>query len=462
MGASVPVLVALLFAVILSFLPAPAAAHLTPNSEIQLDFASDRVTADVVIPLNELDYALRRPLARDATGQLPPTEQHPLAAWLAPRIGATSPAGRAFAVTLTELRIGTDAGPPDVRFTATLTPPPGSSPRAFTLRYTPVIETVPGHFVLVLVRSDFAGGHVGHDPALLGGLRAGAMTMVIDRGAPSRWNGFRSAIGLGMHHIAEGHDHLLFLITLLLPAPLLALGRRWGGFGGAHYTLRGLVGVVTAFTLGHSVTLIGGAFFGWKLAAAPVESLIALSILVSALHGLRPLFPRREMLVAGGFGLVHGLAFATLVGHYGLAPLDKAVSILGFNLGIEIVQLAVVLCTMPALVLLAHTRFYGWIRIPGALFAAFAAGAWLLERVTGADNPVGRTIDAGLGYAPWLVAGLTVAAAVLYARRERNSSPSSLGEGDHAQHGGGDGGADAARAAPLHPAAPLRGPPPRA
>jgi len=410
-------LILLVAILLITLFPAPAAAHLTPNSEIQLDFTSDHISADIAIPLNELDYALRLPLARDARGELAPTEQKALAAWLARRIGATTPAGRPFATALTNLRIGTDSSPPDVRFSVAFTPPPGASPRAFTLRYTPVIESVPGHFALVLVRSDFAGGHVGHDPALLGGLRAGAMTMAIDRGAPSRWNGFRSAIGLGMHHIAEGHDHLLFLITLLLPAPLLALGRRWGGFGGARYTLRGLIGVVTAFTLGHSVTLIGGAFFGWQLPPAPVESLIALSILVSALHGLRPLFPRREMLVAGGFGLVHGLAFATLVGHYGLEPLEKAVSILGFNLGIEIVQLAVVLCTMPALVMLAQTRFYGWIRLPGALFAAFAAGAWLVERVTGAENPVGRAIDAGLGYAPWLVAALTLAAGIAYRRR---------------------------------------------
>src|SRR5438045_3779903 len=107
-------------------------------------------------------------------------------------------------------------------------------------------------------------------------------------------------------------------------------------------TLGRLAGVVSAFTLGHSVTLIGGAFFGWRLPAQPVEVAIAVSILVSAVHAARPLFAGREPWVAAGFGLVHGLAFATVIGNFGLDPLEKAQSILGFNLGIELVQLAVV------------------------------------------------------------------------------------------------------------------------
>ncbi len=106
--------------------------------------------------------------------------------------------------------------------------------------------------------------------------------------------------------------------------------------------------MVTAFTIGHSITLIGGAFFGWALPSRPVEVLIAISILVSAIHACRPLFPGREAWVAGGFGLVHGLAFATLIGRFGLEPLQKAQSILGFNLGIELVQLGVVLAILPA------------------------------------------------------------------------------------------------------------------
>jgi hypothetical protein len=392
-------------------LAAPASAHLTPNSEIMLEFAPDHVAAHAVIPLGELEYAMREKLPLDARNQ--PADPAALSRWLAPRIGVTAADGRAWTIVLTDLRIGYDAGPPDIRFNATLRPPPGAALRAFLLRWEPVLAQSPNHFALVLIDRDFAGGHVGPDPKLIGGLQAGRTTIAVDRGDASMFRGFGASIGLGMHHIAEGHDHLLFLITLLIPAPLIAIGRRWSGYAGLRVTLRHLVGVVTAFTIGHSVTLVGGAFFHWKLPAQPVEALIALSILISALHGFRPIFPRREMLVAGGFGLVHGLAFATLIGGYGLDAREKALSILGFNLGIEAVQLIVVACTMPALILVARTRWYDGVRVFGAAFAGIAAFAWLAERLTGVDNAIGRAIDIALGKAPIAIAVLTVAALIL-------------------------------------------------
>ena len=167
-------------------------------------------------------------------------------------------------------------------------------------------------------------------------------------------------------HIADGTDHLLFLLALILPAPLVAAGGRWGGYAGGRTALRRIVKVVTAFTLGHSITLVLGAL-GWaRLPGAVVESVIALSILVSAVHALVPIFRGREVFIAGGFGLVHGLAFAATLADFGLDPWTMASSVLGFNLGIEAVQLLVILAAMPWLVLLARSRVYGPFRIAGA------------------------------------------------------------------------------------------------
>ena len=139
--------------------------------------------------------------------------------------------------------------------------------------------------------------------------------IVIDRSGGSWFQGFAAMFRLGARHIAEGTDHLLFLLALILPAPLLAAGGRWGGYAGGKTALRRIVKVVTAFTLGHSITLVfGGAGLGAPPGAV-VESAIALSILVSAVHALVPIFRGREVFIAGGFGLVHGLAFAaTLAG----------------------------------------------------------------------------------------------------------------------------------------------------
>ncbi len=195
------------------------------------------------------------------------------------------------------------------------------------------------------------------------------------------WSGFHAAFRLGVHHIAEGADHLLFLITLLLPAPLLAVAGRWSGRATVHRSLLHILGIVTAFTLGHSLTLALSAFGLVSLPSRPVEVLIAVSILVSAIHALRPLFPGREALIAAAFGVVHGLAFASALNALGVTGWYRLVSLLGFNLGIEAMQLLVVALTLPPLILLSRTTFYPAFRIAGAICASTAASVWIIQRV---------------------------------------------------------------------------------
>lgn len=368
-----------------------ARAHLLPNSAIYLDFSGDSVSAEIVIPAGELAYAAGK-------GAGPGT-------YLLRHFGAATLAGQPWAIRLLNVRRSAD-----ISVHLEMIPPPGASPRIFMLRHDAIIDRVPNHFALVFARSDYRGGILSSEPEMIGGLQGAGATMLVDRGEGSGWHGFAAAVRLGIKHISEGHDHLLFLIALILPAPLLAQGRRWGRYGGVRHMMRGLVAVVTAFTVGHSLTLIGGAFFGWRLPVQPVEILIALSILVSAIHAWRPLFAGHETWVAAGFGLVHGLAFATLIGNFGLEPLQKAQAILGFNLGIEIVQLAVIASLMPALLLFARTEAYQPLRRAGALCAGIAALAWMIERIAGTRNMVGEGIDRGLAHAPWLLAAITVAA----------------------------------------------------
>ena len=113
---------------------------------------------------------------------------------------------------------------------------------------------------------------------------------------PAWLNGiqFSSLFRLGMRHIAEGTDHLLFLLVLLLPAPLLVCGPRWGRPSGVRRSLLRILGIVTAFTLGHSITLALAALNVVNVPSRPVEALIAVSILVSAVHACRPMFPRKR------------------------------------------------------------------------------------------------------------------------------------------------------------------------
>jgi hypothetical protein len=218
--------------------------------------------------------------------------------------------------------------------------------------------------------------------------------------------GFASIFRLGMRHIAEGTDHLLFLLALLLPAPLLALGSRWIGFAGARHSLLHILKVVTAFTIGHSITLALAALGLVRVPTHPIEVLIAISILVSAIHALRPLFPGREALIAAFFGLIHGLAFAATLEELGLGRWERVTGILAFNLGIETTQLIVVAAIMPSLVLLSRLRSYSVLRIGGALFAGGASAGWIVERLLHVNYSVDLLVDGLALHAVWVAGGL--------------------------------------------------------
>ncbi len=218
--------------------------------------------------------------------------------------------------------------------------------------------------------------------------------------------GFASIFRLGMRHIAEGTDHLLFLLALLLPAPLLVIGSRWGGFAGVRGSLLRILKVVTAFTVGHSITLGLAALGLVRVPSRPIEVLIAVSILVSAVHALRPLFPGREAAIAAFFGLIHGLALATTLSELGLCRWQRVASILGFNLGIETMQLLVVAAVMPSLVLMSRTGGYPFLRTAGALFAGFASLGWIAERLLGLQNSVDAVVTAVASQSVWIAGGL--------------------------------------------------------
>jgi hypothetical protein len=168
--------------------------------------------------------------------------------------------------------------------------------------------------------------------------------------------------------------------------------------------------IVTSFTIGHSITLLIGAL-GWlRLPVQPVEILIAFSILVSAIHAIKPIFPGKEMYVAAGFGLIHGLAFASILANLKLSAGTMALSILGFNLGIEVMQLFVVLITIPWLILLNQTPTYKYVRGGGAIISGIVAMAWIWERVTQMPNFVSAFVNKEAEQAPWAILILAVLA----------------------------------------------------
>lgn len=402
-------LAAIVVAGVLATTAQEAAAHDLRGTALYLDIGEHQVLLEAQLPVEQLRLAMEPSLQLPAAALLP-AQSGPLTAYLQQHLRAAAPDGSAFALHVRSLatqRI--DDGEMLVAQVA-LAPPAGASARSFTLGYDAIVHKVVTHNVYVFVRHDLKGALLGDKPELIGFLHFQNKHLVVDRSGGSWWRAFRSVATLGMHHIAEGTDHLLFLLMLLLPAPLLARRDGWGAPRGAVRSGLAVVKIVSAFTVGHSLTLLLGAVCGVHLPERPVEVLIAVSIAVSAFHALCPLFAGRETLLAGGFGLVHGLAFSSALLRFGYDPATLWFSVLGFNLGVEVMQVALVLVIMPWLILLSGSRAYRPLRIGGALLGAVAACGWVGERAFGIHTPVPAAIEALASHTAWVIGALAALA----------------------------------------------------
>ena len=385
------------------FLSTVAVAHSMYQSDVMLDFIGGEIHADVQVPLERIGTVFGKPvdpqtLHRDGAS---------LNVYVLNRFGAHTPDGRPFATRLqSPLKIIVVDGAPYLVARLVLTPPASSQTEVFEIEDNVVLDSLPAQVALVSIRSDWSTSVFANDPQLVGVLRSNARSLTIDRRGRSWFRGFGSIFRLGMRHIAEGTDHLLFLLALLLPAPLLVIGSRWTGSAGVRQSLLRILKIITAFTVGHSITLALAALGLVRVPSRPIEVLIAVSILISALHALRPLFPGREAGIAAFFGLIHGLAFATILGELGLGRWERVASIFAFNLGIETMQLIVVAATMPSLVLLSRTNLYSVLRIGGALFAGLASVGWMAERLLEVHTPVDLVVDSIAHHAGWIAGGL--------------------------------------------------------
>lgn len=357
-------------------------AHSVPNSVVMLDFYRDEVAMELTLTMSELAAAAGLPLMDDPP-EAATRYKAELGDYLRGHLRAVAPDGRAWTAEVRRIEVALNQTQPDVVARLWMTPPAGALSRRFILDYEVICRELPGHAALVSVRNDWNGAVFSGQPKLLGVAQRSAPSLTVDRSRGSFWQGFDAVLTLGMRHIAGGGDHLLFLFVLLLPAPLLAAGSRWGNFRGVKGSFGQLLKVVTAFTVGHSLTLILGGFGEMRLPQKPVEILIAGSILVTAVHAIRPWFAGREVWVAGGFGLVHGLAFADSIAAFGFSPWYMALTILGFNLGVELMQATLVITAVPPLMLLSRSRFYAPARVVGAALAGGAALVWIGERVRG-------------------------------------------------------------------------------
>lgn len=193
------------------------------------------------------------------------------------------------------------------------------------------------------------------------------------RAAESQYEVAWTYLVLGVEHILGGVDHLLFVLALLL---IVRGGKR-------------IIATITAFTLAHSITLVG-ATLGWvNVPGPPVEAIISLSIVFVAaevIHGLRGkqgVTASAPWLVAFSFGLLHGFGFAGALAEVGLPQNAIPVALLMFNVGVEVGQLIFVVAMLALRFVLTHLpgREPQWATPAIAYGIGTIAAFWTIERV---------------------------------------------------------------------------------
>ena len=347
-------------------------AHKASDSYLVVTAEGATVTAQWDIALRDIDFALG--LDQDSNGEITwgelRTRQADIAAWALSRLELTR-GGGACPLQTKELQVDehTDGAFAVLKLTGTCAGATGP----LGLHYRLLFDLDGLHRGLLRATVD-GGTHTSVLSPTSGVVQFGADGI-------SRLQQFKQYLVEGVWHIWIGFDHILFLLSLLLPAVLILDGKTWRGAERFGQAWKEVLWVVTSFTMAHSITLSLAALGLVSLPSRLVESAIALSVVLAAANNVWPMVSHRRWVVAFCFGLIHGFGFASVLAELGLPTDALALSLLGFNLGVELGQLAIVAVFLPVAFALRHTAFYRkGVFVGGSLLTMVVAAVWLAER----------------------------------------------------------------------------------
>ncbi len=351
-------------------------AHKASDSYLAISVGPDGTRGQWDIALRDLDYALG--LDADENGEITWGELRAkhgeIAAYALSRL-ALKADGKDCVLALTQHLVDehSDGAYAVLRFDAACPP----VPRTLDISYRLFFDIDPQHRGLLRLET--------------GGEKPLTMTTIFSPESPQKsfqlggeggtFHQFLVYIKEGIWHIWTGFDHVLFLVSLLLPAVLVLRGAQWEPaprFGGAFIEV---LKIVTAFTLAHSITLSLAALEVVSLPSRFVESMIALSVVLAALNNLYPVVRGKRWVGAFGFGLIHGFGFASVLVDLGLPQWALLAALVGFNLGVEIGQAVLVSVILPATFAMRGTRFYRRVVFTGGSWLiVLVAAVWFAER----------------------------------------------------------------------------------
>jgi hypothetical protein len=369
----------------------PAAAHKPSDSYLVLRASGQHIDGQWDIALRDLDYAIG--LDGDGDGQLTWDEirsRHgQIAAYALSRLSlavdGAAPAAAQSACTITAgeqlIDRHSDGAYTVLRFRAYCP----TAPAALRIRYSLFADTDPQHKGLLRLEHAAAADGAADAATSPDGASAifgsGQQEQVMQLARPARLTQFAAYVKHGVWHIWIGADHILFLLSLLLPAVLVWRDHAWRAAPDLRGAAIDVLKTVSAFTLAHSITLSLAALGMVSLPSRLVESVIAASVIAAALNNLAPIVRSRRWVGAFAFGLIHGFGFASVLADLGLPQGSLLLSLLGFNAGVELGQLAIVAAFLPLAYLARATWFYRQVVfMGGSALIVLTACMWLSER----------------------------------------------------------------------------------
>jgi len=371
-------------------LPSVVEAHKPDQSYLFLSIYKDRIEGRYELSLSDLNRAV----GINLTNPLSVDEVSPHHARIHEYITSRSDfAGGSYPIKWGEVKVNNldpEDGEEDyVGFYFTLdnlTDIPDDLP----IRYELIFDQEPNHTGGLIQEHNWKAGILDNYTRLSAIFTPGEMQQTLDLTDGSVWQGFTALVKLGMWHIWIGLDHILFLVALILPSvvrrkpkTVLTEGTKaweWVPVPEFKPAFFYILKIVTAFTVAHSITLALASLGYVELNSRLVESIIAFSIAVAAFHNIIPIFKAKEWVITFIFGLFHGFGFASVLGEKGLSGDFMAYSLLGFNVGVEIGQVLIVLAIFPILFLIRKTKFYTHLIFWGSIFLILMAMHWVIER----------------------------------------------------------------------------------
>ncbi|MBL9174675.1 MAG: HupE/UreJ family protein [Verrucomicrobiales bacterium] len=365
-----------------------ASAHSSSRAFLHLRRTTEAIHGRVEIPLRDLEERLGLDANDDGSltwGEIRRREQD-LCDYVTRRLVFEAKGGRV-PLGLAPVEVSRHEGEPYLSLDLNVSPIPQTD--EFRIRYAILLDQDSLH--QCLIQAEWSG-----ETRIAAHGREEVSFPAVSTAVPGiPWT---SLVTEGAHHIWTGYDHLLFLFALLLPSVLHRTRTGWVPAGRSRDVVREVVKVVTAFTVAHSITLCA-ATLGWiHLPGRFVETTIAASILLAALANLTgspppnsmdspwrfnlpPWIRPRGWMVAFTFGLIHGFGFASVLETLGLERGGLLHPLIGFNIGVEAGQLAVVALFLPVALWLRSSQLYRTAVLPGAsILILLLAGGWMLER----------------------------------------------------------------------------------